>query len=182
MADYEVSAAYLDTLLRALEKAGELGVIVQGDARLGDLAKDPYVTAWHPAELLESLGEGVVQAFGPERLAALTGEALTRRFGNIVLPMISSAVKAGPGAVLSKLDAVIKVALRGVTVQWAADANGLGGVLTVRYPRPVAGHVAESWRGIVGYVLTATGRTGSVEAVDRSPDGQVLTARVRFAG
>ncbi len=181
MADYEVSAAYLDTLLRALDKAGELAAVVQGDARLGDLAKDPYMSAWHPAELLESLGEGVVLAFGPQRLAALTGEALSTRFGNIVLPMISSAVKAGPAAVLGKLDAVLKVALRGVSVRWAPDPDGLGGQVVVRYPRPVAGHVAQSWRGIVGYALSATGRNGRVEGVDRSPDGQVLTTRVRWA-
>jgi hypothetical protein len=181
MADYEVSAAYLDTLLSALSRAGELEAVALGDPRLADLARDPYVSAWHPAEVLESLGEGVVQAFGAERFAALTGEAMAKRFGNIVLPMITSSVKAGPGAVLGKLDGLVKVALKGVSLGWAGDPDGLGGRLTVRYPRPVATHVALSWRGIIGYVLAITHRTGSVEGVDRSPDGQVLTARVRWS-
>jgi len=92
------------------------------------------------------------------------------------LPMVKSTLASSnrsPAAVLSKLEALVKVAMRGLDIIWKADGPQ-GGLLQVRYPRPVAPHVEGSWRGVLRYLFEVTQSTGRIEKSLQTPTGNTL--------
>lgn len=166
MADYEVSGAYVDAVLRSLRERGRFPEIREKlDPATRAMVDNPWSETWHPAIQLEALGEGVVSVLGAPAFEELAYLAMKERYGAIVLPMLKSTLASSnrsPAAVLSKLEGVIKVGMRGVAILWKPD-HDTAGMLQVSYPRKVATHVEVSWRGLLRYVFDVTQATGRVE-------------------
>jgi hypothetical protein len=182
MADYEVSAAYIDSLVRVVRGSGRVAEVAAVDSRVEWLMNNPWADNWHPAELLEVLGEAAVQVLGEPFLEEMAYQAMKQRFGGIVLPMIKSSLASGtPATVFSRLDGMVKVAIKGIELGFRPDGD-TAGVFTVTYPRPVAPHTQLSWRGVIRFIFEVTGKTatGVVDAQQRSADGRALEYRVRW--
>ncbi len=177
MADYELSGAYVDAVLRSLRSSPHFSAIKEKlEPPVLAMVNNPWSETWHPALHLEAVGEAAIAAIGAAAFEELAYGAVKDRFGPIVLPMLKSTLASSnrsPAAILSKLESVVQVAMKGITVTWKADGPKEG-LLQVSYPRPVAAHVEGSWRGVLRYVFEVTQATGRVERSRHSPDGAVL--------
>lgn len=177
MADYEVSGAYIDAVLRPLRLGEHFEAIKKKlEPRVRAMVLNPYAETWHPARQLEALGETAIAVMGPTAFEEASYAAVKNRFAPIVLPMLKSTLAStnrSPAAVLSKLEASVKVAMRGLDIIWKAD-NANSGLLQIRYPRPVAPHVESSWRGVLRYIFEVTQATGRVEQSLQTPARNTL--------
>lgn len=177
MADYEVSGAYVDGVLRSLKTTRQFPAILASlTPQVREMVENPWSSSWHPALHLEAVGEAAITVLGAPTFEELTYLAVKDRFGPIVLPMVKSTLASSnrsPAAVLSKLEALVKVAMRGLDIIWKADGPQ-GGLLQVRYPRPVAPHVEGSWRGVLRYLFEVTQSTGRIEKSLHTPAGNTL--------
>ncbi len=185
MADYEVSGAYVDAVLRSLKSSEHFATIREKLAPpVREMVDNPWSETWHPALHLEAVGDAALASIGAAAFEELAYAAVRDRFGAIVMPMLKSTLAStnrSPAAVLSKLESVVKVAMRGLDILWQPDSpassgveGGTSGLLQVRYPRPVAAHVENSWRGVLRYVFEVTQATGRVERSRHSPEGNTL--------
>ncbi len=178
MADYEVSGAWVEAIVRALKSSPHFDAIVQKlSPPVKEMVSNPWAETWHPALSLEAVGEAAIAAIGGPAFEELAYVAVRDRFGAIVLPMLKSTLASSqrsPVAVLSKLETVVKVAMRGIAITWTADAGNNSGVVQVQYPRVVAAHVENSWRGVLRYVFEVTQATGRVERSRHLPAGSTL--------
>lgn len=177
MADYEVSGAWVDAVLRPLRTTEHFPAI---KAKLTPpvlaMVNSPYDETWHPALQVEALVEAAISVVGAGTYESLAYAAVKDRFGPIILPMLKSTLASSnrsPVAVLNKLESAVKVAMRGLDILWKAD-NETSGILQVRYPRPVAAHVEGSWRGVLKYIFEVTQTTGRVERSRHSEAGNTL--------
>ena len=177
MADYEVSGAYVDAVLRSLRQAPQFEAIKEKlEPPVRAMVVNPWSDPWHPALQLEALSEAALGLVGKEAFEQLAYGAVKDRFAPIILPMLKSTLASSnrsPAAVLSKLEASVKVAMRGVEILWKPD-NEKSGILQVRYPRPVAPHVEGSWRGVLKYIFEVTQATGRVERSHQTETGNTL--------
>lgn len=174
MADYEFSSAYVDSIVRGLKRSPKFAEL---DAKLSmgaaTLVRNPFSAQWQPAKAFEELGATAVEVLGADAFEALTLSALEERFGPIVLPMIKSTLASkSPAPVLKKLGELIKVAVRGVDIQFQPDGEQ-GGVLQVSYPRAVAPHIIASWVGVIRFVFKVTS-PGQVAKTWQAPHGATL--------
>lgn len=177
MADYELSGAYVEAVLRSLRSSPHFPAIKEKLAPpVLAMVNNPWSETWHPALHLEAVGDAAFSAIGAAAFEELAYGAVKDRFGPIVLPMLKSTLASthrSPAAILSKLESVVKVAMQGITISWKADGPNEG-LLQVSYPRPVAAHVEGSWRGVLRYAFEVTQATGRIERSRHSPDGAVL--------
>ena len=177
MADYEVSGAYIDAVLRPLRQSEKFEALKKRlEPRARAMVLNPWAETWHPARDLEALGEAAIAVMGPSAFEEASYAAVKDRFAPIVLPMLKSTLASSsrsPAAVLSKLGASVKVAMRGLDITWKPD-NVSSGLLQIRYPRPVAPHVEGSWRGVLRYIFEVTQATGRIEKSHHTPAGNTL--------
>jgi len=177
MADYEVSGAYVDAVLRSLKGSEHFDTIKSKlTPPVREMVDNPWSETWHPALHLEAVGEAAIASIGLTAFEELAYAAVRDRFGAIVMPMLKSTLAStnrSPAAVLSKLESVVKVAMRGLDIMWQPE-SATTGLLQVRYPRPVAAHVENSWRGVLRYVFEVTQATGRVERSRHSPGRNTL--------
>ena len=177
MADYEVSGAYVEAVLRSLRTSEHFEAIKKklSPPALA-MVNDPWSETWHRAVHLEALGEASIAAIGAPAFEELAYGAVRDRFAPIVLPMLKSTLASSnrsPAAVLNKMESVIKVAMRGVDIMWQVDSP-TAGLLQVRYPRPVAAHIEGSWRGVLRYIFEVTQTTGKIESSKHLPKGNTF--------
>lgn len=183
MADYEFSSAYVDSIVRGLKRSPRFAEL---EAKLSpaaaNLIANSWSGAWQPALAFEELGEAAVATLGASTFEELTHHSMKDRFGPIVLPLIKGSMAASnksPAAVLKKLNELVKVAMRGITVHFEAEASGNAGVLKVAYPRPVALHVGSSWMGVLRFVFEVTS-PGQATDCTLQPNVGVLLFRVTW--
>jgi hypothetical protein len=183
MADYEVSGAYVDAVLRSLRTSPHFAAIKATLAPpVQALVDNPWSEPWHPALNFEAIGDAAIAAIGAPAFEELAYAAVRDRFGNIVLPMLKSTLASSnrsPAAILSKLEAVVKVAIRGIEILWKAESDN-SGLVQVSYPRQVAPHVEGSWRGVLRYVFEVTQTTGRVERSRHLPHGKTIQYQVSW--
>ncbi len=183
MKDYEASAAYVDSLLRAVGWKALPPLLEVMDPAAKPMVENPFCEPWHPALHLEAFGAAVVQVQGAQPFEELTYRAMKDRFGAIVLPMLKKSLETtnrSPAAIFSKLGGIVEVAIRGMDIGWRLYDEGTGGILVFRYPRPVAAHVDLSWRGMLRFVFEQTQATGRISDFNRSDDGQLLEYRLEW--
>ncbi|MER2560300.1 MAG: hypothetical protein ABTQ32_06270 [Myxococcaceae bacterium] len=180
MNDYEFASAYVESIVRGLRRTGHQDEILSKvSVPAQTLWKDPFGETWQPAKLLEEIGEVAVAIMGEQAFDNLTYGAMKERFGPIVLPMIkSSLAKQNPGAVLRKLNDLVKVAIRGAEIMFQPEGT-TGGILQVSYPRPVAAHVVKSWLGVLRFVFEVSA-PGEVKETFHAPHGATLQYRVAW--
>ncbi len=146
-------------------------VVSRAVGRLSVLAELTVPFAKEGGHILAIMGE---QAFDN-----LTYGAMKERFGPIVLPMIkSSLAKQNPGAVLRKLNDLVKVAIRGAEIMFQPEGT-TGGILQVSYPRPVAAHVMKSWQGVLRFVFEVSA-PGEIKQTFHAPHGATVQYQVAW--
>ncbi|MFO0598063.1 MAG: hypothetical protein U0228_22365 [Myxococcaceae bacterium] len=180
VADYAFSSAYAEAIVRALKRsprAAELEAKLVFEAKT--MWDNPWTEQWQPAEVVERIGDAAVELYGEDVFENVTFAVMKDRFGPIVLPAIQGAVNSkSPGAVFKKLDTLVKVALKGVELQFKPEGE-LAGRLFVRYPRPVAKHVVTSWRGVAKFVFEVTS-PGEIVHVEQRDPGDVLALTLQW--
>ncbi len=174
MADYEFSTGYAESIMRAIKrspKANEIyGRISPEAMRLFD---NPWSSPWHPAKLLEEIGEASVAELGENVFEELTRVTMKERIGPILMPMLKTTLATkSPANILKKLQELTKVAVRGVGIQYQNEGEGAG-LVQIVYPRPVAKHVVTSWVGVIKFVFDITS-PGEVRQSTQSDDGATL--------
>lgn len=174
VADYEFSTGYAESIMRAIKrspKANEIyGRISPEAMRLFD---NPWSSPWHPAKLLEEIGEASVAELGENAFEELTRVTMKERIGPILMPMLKTTLAAkSPANILKKLQELTKVAVRGVGIQYQNEGEGAG-LVQIVYPRPVAKHVVTSWVGVIKFVFDITS-PGEVRQSTQSDDGATL--------
>lgn len=179
--DYEVSASYVDALVRALGTDAKAAVIeaMPPDARR--MIQDPWSDAWHPALYLEAFGEVVVKLHGPEFFEGLAYSAMTDKFGSIIMPMLKRSLETtnrSPAAILARVGSLVEMGMRGLDCTWKPAGQG-GGSLQIRYPRAVAPHVDLSWRGIFTFIFEQTSE-GRVVDFGHELEGKLLRYRIEW--
>jgi len=180
MADYEVSAAYIDSLMRVLRAEGKLAAVAQQDGRLDALFANPWSSNWQPAELLELLTDCTTRVCGEAFVEEMAFQSMKQRFGGIVLPLLKASVAAGPQLLFPKLDGVVKVAIKGAHLSWKPEGE-TAGVFTVSYPRAMSVNTGLSWRGVIRFIFDVTGKTsGRIEAQQQTADGHAFEYRVAW--
>lgn len=180
MADYEVSAAYIDSLVRALREAGKLDAVTAHDGYVDALVMNPWSSPWQPAELLERLTDATAATAGEAFVEQTAYAAMKQRFGGIVVPMLKSSIAAGPGTLFNKLDSVVSVAIRGAKLSWQ-PASDESGAFTVAYPRKVSPNTGLSWRGVIRFIFEVTGKpSGRIQDQAQLASGQGFTYLVSW--
>lgn len=180
--DYEVSATYVDALLRALGPDALTEVLEALHPQAHPMLLNPWAEQWHPAYYLEAFGDAVVHVRGGQAFEDLAYTAMKDRFGDIVLPMFKRSLATSnrsPAAILSRLSSVIEVGIRGLDITWTSEGGQIG-LLEVRYPRPVAAHLERSWRGVLRYVFEVTQSSGRVNQFFHSENGTTLQYRIEW--
>jgi hypothetical protein len=174
VADYEFSTGYAESIMRAIKrspKANEIyGRISPEAMRLFD---NPWSSPWHPAKLLEEIGEASVAELGENVFEELTRVTMKERIGPILMPMLKTTLATkSPANILKKLQELTRVAVRGVGIQYQNEGEGAG-LVQIVYPRPVAKHVVTSWVGVIKFVFDITS-PGEVRQSTQSDDGATL--------
>lgn len=177
MDDYEVSAAYFDAVASGLTRVGQLeAVLAACPPEAAAVLRNPWLETWHPARLLEAVGEAVLSVAGAATFEEIGYRTMRARYGDIVLPMLKSSLKSSgnsPAAIFATLDGQVKAAMRGLDVRWK-PAGPTAGVLTITYPRVVGAPVEATWRGIFRFAFEVCQKRGAVERVERLQEGAVL--------
>lgn len=178
--DYEVTAVYMSSLIKAMQAQGMSDRVLPAlSPEVRAMANDPFAQRWWPAKYLEVLTLEMLRASGPAAMEELAYHNIKKRIGPLVTPMLRVAMAlsgASPASLLSRLDASVKVAMRGFEVAWTPSGEK-GGVVEFRYPRPVASHVEYAWRGVFRFVFEVSGTTtGRVERFEHVGEGR----RMRF--
>ncbi len=181
MADYEVSAAYVDEALKPLREAGHLDAVL---AELGPetalMVSKPWSSPWHRGAVWESMADAVVKVAGAPFFEEMIYQAVKKRFGPIVIPLLTSSLKKGtPHALFSRLEGLVDVAIRGVQMRWDKKSDQ-SGVLWIFYPAPVSPSVEHAWRGLLRYVFEITQKAGEVNAFEIAASANVLEFRVSW--
>ena len=175
--DYEVSGAYIAAVAESLKTSPKFHELTgKLTPPVLEMVENPWGQTWHPAKLLESLGEVTVALLGADVFHEAAYVASRDRFGPIVLPMLKKTLgenKGSPLPILTKLESLVNISMHHVKMVWKPDF-GNNGMLQVTYPRPVASHVEGSWRGVLRYVFEVTEcATGRVERT-RQPSPHII--------
>lgn len=175
--DYEVSATYFGAVADGLKRVGQLDAVLAAcPSDAAAVLQNPWLETWHPARLLEAVGDAVLGVAGPAAFEEIGYRTMRARYGDIVLPMLKSSLRSSgnsPAAIFATLDGQVKVAMRGLDVRWKPSSPSAG-VLTVKYPRVVGAPVEATWRGIFRFAFEVCQKQGAVDAVERLADGAVL--------
>ncbi|MFT3838703.1 MAG: hypothetical protein QM723_17115 [Myxococcaceae bacterium] len=180
-ADYLVSAAYVDEMLKPIKAAGHFeALLAELGPRTSQMVLQPWSEPFHPAALTESLGEHIVKIAGEEFYAEMTYLTVKNKFGPILLPLMSTTVKKGsPAGFFSRLEGLVDAAIKGVTMRWDKKSE-LNGTLWVFYPRVVSPVVEHSWRGVIRFIYELTQRPGKVDAFQITAAGNALEYRLSW--
>lgn len=177
MPDYQVSAAYVDALLRALSREALPGIVAALDPAARAMVENAWCDSWHPAIHLEALGEAVVKLHGAQALEDMAHRAMTDRYAGIVAPLVKRSLAANqnsPSPILNALQGLVEMGMQGLEITWRKDSDARSGTLYINYPRPVAAHVEHSWRGVLRFVFEFTQSSGRIAQFAQSPNGSML--------
>lgn len=175
--DYEVSGAYIAAVAASLKSSPNFRELTEKlPPPVLEMVNNPWGLTWHPAKLLESLGETTIAVLGADVFQEAAYVASRDRFGPIVLPMLKKSLadnKGSPVPILSKLESLVNISMQHVKMAWKPDF-GNNGMLQVTYPRPVASHVEGSWRGVLRFIFEVTeSAAGRVERT-RQPSPHII--------
>jgi len=179
--DYQVSAAYVDEMLKPVKAAGHFEALLADlGPRTAQMVVKPWSEPFHPARLTEALGEHIVKIAGEAFYAEMTYLTVKNKFGPILRPLLTSTIKKGtPAGFFSRLEGLVDSAIKGVGLRWDKKSE-LNGTLWIFYPRVVSPVVEHSWRGVIRYVYELTQRPGKIDDFQIAASGNVLEYRVSW--
>jgi hypothetical protein len=181
--DYQVSAAYVNALLRALSKDAVPGILEVIEPAALATMQNPWSDPWHPAIHLEALGAAVLKVHDGQVFEDMHYRAMTDRYADIVLPLVKRSLAANqrsPAPVLNALPGLIEMGMQGLETSWKKRADASAGTLYINYPRRVAPLVEHSWRGVLRFVFEFTQSNGKVTEFTQSPDGKIFQFKLEW--
>lgn len=177
--DYEVSAHYVSSTAKLLEHHRLLHVCPPGAA---PMLENPWARWWWPGRDVEAVFAAVRRHAGDDALRTLSEALLRQHMLPRAAPVVSWLVSLSgvkPGTLLSRLDLLSKMLLRGVSFEWASS-GAQSGTVRVRYPAPALDPevTVQVWRGMLAQTFVLTHVAGEVTAI--SCDGGVLEAQLAW--
>jgi hypothetical protein len=157
-----VVRAYIDEL-RALGVLDELRPRLSPEAaQLVD--KPPLPVRWVEVRLAHEPLVALAQLRGRDEVRALAHRVVGGKVGAILKPLLTTTLRlfgGTPATLLSRLDTLTAVMLRGVTFSWTA-AGPSAGTVAIGYPYPVDDALFATWEGMLQLGFDLTGTTGTV--------------------
>ncbi len=102
--------------------------------------------------------------------------------GPIVTPMLKIALTLTgrtPATLFARLNDSVQLTMRGVSATWKATGP-TGGLVQIRYPRPVSPDVRFAFDGVFRFIFDLTGHQGAVESFSHDEGGRVLSLTVAW--
>ena len=163
---YELSASYMNGLVKSVRDAGMLEAILVGlPTDLRSAFTRPAPQSWWDAGFGESLVLAVFEQFGERAVEQVGYSVVAETMGPLVMPQIQAVLaagSAGPATLFSQIEQFIASAVRPVTAHWTA-VSPKRGTLVLQYPKPVREGIPVLWRGAIRYVFEITQTTGKIE-------------------
>ncbi len=169
---YELSAAYMNGLVKSVRDAGMLEAILVGlpaDLRAGFMRPAPQ--SWWDASFGESLVLQVYEQFGERAVETVGYGVVVDAMGPLVMPQITALLASGgsaPQTLFAHIEQFIASAVRPVTAHWT-KLTQTSGQLEIQYPKPVRKGIPVLWRGAIRYVFEITKTAGKI---DRETHGE----------
>ena len=177
---YELSAAYMNGLVKSVRDAGMLEAILVGlPTDLRSAFSRPAMQAWWDAGFGERLVLAVFEQFGERAVEQVGYAVVADAMGPLLMPRIQSLLAEGGSplhTLFGNLKHLIASAIRPIDVQWT-QLGEHSGQLQVQYPHPVRKGIPILWRGAIRYVFEITKSTGKIDT--ESQDLQ--TGKLLFA-
>ncbi len=169
---YELSAAYMNGLVKAVRDGGMLEAILVGlPADLRSAFMRPAMQSWWDAGFGERLVLSVLEQFGERAVEAVGYGVVAETIGPLVMPQVQALLASGglaPQTLFTHIEQFIASAVRPVTAHWISHSDRSGS-LEIQYPKPVRKGIPVLWRGAIRYVLEITQATGKI---DREQHGE----------
>jgi hypothetical protein len=164
---YELSANYMNGLVKSVRDAGYLEAILVGlPADPRSAFTRPAMQPWWDAGFAEQLVLAVFKQFGERAVEQVGYGVVAETMGPLVMPQIKALLASGgsaPQTLFARIEGLIASAVRPVTAKWTA-AGEKGGTLTLQYPKPIRRGIAFLWRGAIRYVFEITQTAGKIES------------------
>lgn len=169
---YELSASYMNGLVKAVRDAGMLEAILVGlPTDLRSAFMRPALQSWWDAGFGERLVLAVNDQFGERAVEQVGYGVVAETIGPLVMPQVQALISRGgsaPQVLFSQIETFIASAVRPVTAHWT-PAGEKSGTLAIQYPKPVRKGIPVLWRGAIRYVFEITKSTGRI---DREQHGE----------
>lgn len=169
---YELSATYLNGLVKAVRDAGMLEAILVGlPADLRSAFTRPALQSWWDAGFGESLVIQVFEQFGERAVEQVGYGVVAETMGPLVMSQVQALLAAGgadPQTLFAHIEQFVASAVRPVTARWEKTGER-NGHLDIAYPKPVRKAIPILWRGAIRYVFEITKTTGKI---DREQHGE----------
>ena len=180
---YELSAAYINGLVRAAKRDGVLeSVLADAPPDFKSRVLQPAVQPWWDARFAEDLAAAIREAFGDTAVEQVGYDVVTETMGPIAQPLIEQALAsgAGPAALFGRMNEFAALAVRPIRVEWA-PSPGKAGQVQYFYPRALRPETALLWRGVIRYAFEITRAQGRIDAQHDGPPPGRLAFDVAWA-
>lgn len=179
--DFEVSATHLAGMVKAAAKLGVMDKVrPKVSAATLAVMDAPYSAKWHPSQALVELSDALRIECGEQAFTEAVYVMTSESFGPIVTPMLKIALTITgrtPATLFARLHESVQLTMRGVNVTWKSTGPQ-GGVVEVRYPRPIPAEVRFAFEGVFRFVFGLTGHQGKIEAWKHEEGGKLLALTV----
>jgi hypothetical protein len=169
---YELSAAYMNGLVKSVRDAGMLEAILVGlPADLRSAFTRPAMQSWWDAGFGERLVLQVFEQFGERAVEQVGYGVVAETMGPLVAPQVQALLSSGgsaPQTLFSNIQQFVSSAVRPVKANWTKQTE-TSGQLELQYPKPVRNGIPILWRGAIRYVFEITKTAGKI---DREQHGE----------
>lgn len=177
---YELSAAYMNGLVKAVRDAGMLEAILVGlPADLRSAFMRPALQSWWDAGFGERLVLQVYEQFGERAVEQVGYGVVAETMGPLVMSQIqtllASSTASAPQTLFAHIEQFIASAVRPVKAHWTKKEEK-SGELELVYPKPVRKGIPILWRGAIRYVFEITKSTGKIDREEHGETGKLLFA------
>jgi hypothetical protein len=163
---YELSAAYMNGLVKSVRDAGMLEAILVGlPTDLRSAFTRPAMQSWWDAGFAERLVLAVYEQFGERAVEQVGYGVVAETMGPLVKGQIQTLLASGgsaPQTLFANLEQFISTGVRPVKAHWTLLGEKKG-QLELEYPRPVRKGIPILWRGTIRYVFEITQTTGKID-------------------
>jgi|GEM_PF-2498187 len=176
---YELSAAYMNGLVKAVRDEGMLEAILVGlPTDLRSAFMRPAPLSWWDAGYGESLVLKVYEQFGERAVEQVGYGVVAETMGPLVMAQVQALLASGgsaPQTLFAHIEQFISSAVRPVTAHWT-KLGEKNGSLEFQYPKPVREGIPILWRGAIRYVFEITKSVGKIDVETHGEQ----TGKLRF--
>ena len=177
---YELSAAYMNGLVKSVRDAGMLEAILVGlPTDLRSAFMRPAMQSWWDAGFGEALVLAVYEQFGERAVEQVGYGVVAETMGPLVMPQLQALLASGgsaPQTLFGNIEQLIATAVRPVTAHWTKTGEQ-SGQLQIQYPHPVRKGIPVLWRGAIRYVFEMTKSIGKIDSENHGEQsGKLLFA------